>query len=134
MFKDISMRLVDRAFYTKQYELTSNLFDGEAVYLYAECSDNPDRGADGKDDFYYLEILFSVGNNSDREFIFGTYFGEGPMSQSEIDELVHTWARAQLGVLPDHVKNYKTQERLWREDVSRRLGITFDDAPTEEVE
>ena len=56
------------------------------------------------------------------------------MSQSEIDELVHTWARAQLGVLPDHVKNYKTQERLWREDVSRRLGISFDDAPTEEVE
>ena len=134
MFKDISMRLVDRAFYTKQYELTSNLFDGEKVFLYAECSDNPERETDGKEDFYYLEILFSVGDNYDREFIFGTYFGEGPMSQNEIDELVHSWARAQLGVLPDHVKNYKAQERLWKEDVSRRLGLPLDEAPAEEVE
>lgn len=126
MFKDISMRLVDREFYTKQYELSSNLFEGETVYLYAECSGNPDRAGSNKEDFYYLEILFSVGNNSDREFIFGTYFGEGPMQQGEIDEFVHTWARAQLGVLPDHVKNYKTKERLWKEDVSRRLGVDFD--------
>ena len=126
MFKDISMRHVDREFYTKQYELNSNLFEGETVYLYAECSGNPDREGAGKEDFYYLEILFSVGDNSDREFIFGTYFGEGPMQQEEIDEFVHTWARAQLGVLPDHVKNYKTKDRLWKEDVSRRLGVDFD--------
>ncbi len=128
MFKDISMRVVDQEFYTKQYELNSNLFDGETVYLYAECSGNPDRKEGGTDDFYYLEILFSVGDNYDREFIFGTCFGEGPMSQNEIDDLIHSWARAQLGVLPDHVKNYKAKDCLWKEDVSRRLGIDVDDS------
>lgn len=126
MFQDISMRVVDRAFYTRMYELKSNLFDGDTVYLYAECSDNPAEDAGSNEDFYYLEILFSVGNNSDREFIFGCNFGEGPMQQSEIDEFVHTWARAQLGVLPDHVKNYKAKDCLWKEDVSRRLGVDFD--------
>lgn len=126
MFRDISMRVVDCAFYTRQYELDSNLFDGETVYLYAECRNNPERDAGGRDDFYYMEIHFSVGENLDREFIFAAYFGEGPMSQEEIDELVDGWARAQLGALPDHVKGYIQRDKLWKEDISRRLGIDFD--------
>jgi len=128
MFQNISMRVVDRAFYTRMYELESNLFDGQKVYLYAECSNNPKKYDETINEFYHMEFLFSVGDNPDREFIYGVYFGDGPMEQQDIDEFADERARFHMGTLPSHVKSYMERYQLWYTHVDKTLGLISEDS------
>ena len=59
MNEPYTIDIIDDEFYSTHFSLSSKAFE-ERIYLYAECSKNPDFRK--QDDYYCLELFFSVGS------------------------------------------------------------------------
>ena len=59
MNEPYTIDIIDDEFYSTHFSLSSKAFE-ERIYLYAECSKNPDFRK--QDDYYFLELFFSVGS------------------------------------------------------------------------
>ena len=82
-----------------------------SVEIIAECSKN--EKATGNNDYYFLELLFSVDDYGTREPIVGLYFGSQNMNQEEIDTEVSAYILSQLDdTFHLLVKRYLLKERL----------------------
>ena len=68
MNEPYTIDIIDDEFYSTHFSLSSKAFE-ERIYLYAECSKNPDFRK--QDDYYFLELFFSVGSYGAREFLVG---------------------------------------------------------------
>ena len=64
MNEPYTIDIIDDEFYSTHFSLSSKAFE-ERIYLYAECSKNPDFRK--QDDYYFLELFFSVGSYGARE-------------------------------------------------------------------
>lgn len=73
MNEPYTIDIIDDEFYSTHFSLSSKAFE-ERIYLYAECSKNPDFRK--QDDYYFLELFFSVGSYGAREFLVGLNFGQ----------------------------------------------------------
>ena len=100
--------------YCKRFKVSGPDVKGHHVYVYAECSKNPNRHADSG--YYYLEIFFSADNYPDREFVCGMLFGHADMSKEEIEHEISAHVRRQLdGTFLSLVQNYLKKEHLMEE-------------------
>ena len=61
MNEPYTIDIIDDEFYSTHFSLSSKAFE-ERIYLYAECSKNPDFRK--QDDYYFLELFFSVGSSN----------------------------------------------------------------------
>jgi len=115
------LRLLRDEVYSRHYQLNPNLFGGKNVTLFAECSKNPDHQP-GNDDYFLLELHFSVDNHSPREHVVGLFIGREGMSKQEIDDLVDEFAFSQVA---DNfnllVDEYLSKETVWQEHQDGRF-------------
>ena len=82
MNEPYTIDIIDDEFYSTHFSLSSKAFE-ERIYLYAECSKNPDFRK--QDDYYFLELFFSVGSYGAREFLVGLNFGQAKMDKETLD-------------------------------------------------
>lgn len=105
--------------YVRTYKVHPSLFEGHAVTVYMECSENKER-INGHQ--YLLNVYFSVDPCPDRSFAIGTTFGEGVMGKDEMDKEIDSWA---FSVLMDkfdsYVKDYLQKEKLWNCEMEKRV-------------
>ena len=102
---------IDAPICAKRYVIQGPYLAENSVEIIAECSKN--EKATGNNDYYFLELLFSVDDYGTREPIVGLYFGSQNMNQEEIDTEVSAYILSQ----PDDtfhllVKRYLLKERL----------------------
>lgn len=104
----------DDEIYCKRFKVSGTDVKGHHIYVYAECSKNQNRHADGG--YYYLEIFFCADHYSDREFVVGLPFGYADMSKEEIEHEVSAYVRSQLdATFLGLVQNYLKKEHLMEE-------------------
>ena len=102
---------IDAPIYAKRYVIQGPYLAENSVEIIAECSKN--EKATGNNDYYFLELLFSVDDYGTREPIVGLYFGSQNMNQEEIDTEVSAYHLSQLDdTFHLLVKRYLLKERL----------------------
>mgnify|MGYP000122729844 CR=1 FL=1 len=76
------------------FSLSSKAFE-ERIYLYAECSKNPDFRK--QDDYYFLSWVFppSAAMGA-REFLVGLNFGQAKMDKETLDHRIRSYLKAEL--------------------------------------
>lgn len=96
--------------YSSHFLLHSDEFDNQ-IYFYAECSKNSKYRGD--DDYYYLELFFSVEEYGAREYLIGLYFGNDKMDKQSLDKEIQAYLVDQLDdTFPALVKQYLKKEQL----------------------
>lgn len=96
MNEPYTIDIIDDEFYSTHFSLSSKAFE-ERIYLYAECSKNPDFRK--QDDYYFLELFFSVGSYGAREFLVGLNFGQAKMDKETLDHRIRSYL-SRLGSRP----------------------------------
>ena len=93
MNEPYTIDIIDDEFYSTHFSLSSKAFE-ERIYLYAECSKNPDFRK--QDDYYFLELFFSVGSYGAREFLVGLNFGQAKLDKETLDHRIRSYLKAEL--------------------------------------
>ena len=102
---------IDAPIYAKRYVIQGPYLTENSVEIIAECSKN--EKATRNNDYYFLELFFSVDDYGTREPIVGLYFGSQNMNQEEIDTEVSAYILSQLDdTFHLLVKRYLLKERL----------------------
>lgn len=102
---------IDAPIYAKRYVIQGPYLAENSVEIIAECSKN--EKTTGNNDYYFLELFFSVDDYGTREPIVGLYFGSQNMNQEEIDTEVSAYILSQLDdTFHLLVKRYLLKERL----------------------
>ena len=123
----IPIEPIEQETYVRKYEVSGEYFGiEETVILYAECTlssedDDPDVG------YYYLKLLFSVGEDGSRVCIIGTSFGEESYTHEQIDEVMDRVVQGQVnsGFFLAHLRTAVEKEELWDEELCRRRKSKF---------
>lgn len=108
-------------FYTRHYQINPNMVDGLSVTVYAECYPNTERV---NNHYYSLNILFSVDDYPDREFLIGVTFGTEQMDKKLLDQEIDTWIEQTVTddrSFPAYIQDYLRKEEMW-EDASAELS------------
>lgn len=116
---NVMIRPVEREVYSKHYQLESPSFSGDTVYVYAECYKNPQEGS--QNEYYMLDIYFSVGDYAIKDHLIGLCFGNGPMSKADIDQEINGFVELQINDLfVEFVHAYIEKEEMWENELLRR--------------
>ena len=119
MNEPYTIDIIDDEFYSTHFSLSSKAFE-ERIYLYAECSKNPDFRK--QDDYYFLELFFSVGSYGAREFLVGLNFGQAKMDKETLDHRIRSYLKAELdndfSALVQHLKKEQLMENWLNEQGS----------------
>lgn len=109
---------VDIPFYSCQFSIDGRSLNGHNVTIHAECSKNV--RAEGRDDYYFLELYMNADGYEDRDFLIGLFFGSKSMSKKDIDKRITEYIAGQLDEgFPDLLHQYFQKEHLmekWLDD------------------
>ena len=115
----VHLSIIDDEFYSTHFSLSSKAFE-ERIYLYAECSKNPDFRK--QDDYYFLELFFSVGSYGAREFLVGLNFGQAKMDKETLDHRIRSYLKAELdNDFSALVQQYLKKEQLMENWLNEHL-------------
>ena len=68
-----------------------------------------------QDDYYFLELFFSVGSYGAREFLVGLNFGQAKMDKETLDHRIRSYLKAELdNDFSALVQQYLKKDSLWR--------------------
>lgn len=93
MKEPYTLAAIDEEYYSLHFDLFSNEFE-KTIHFYAECSRNPDSRGD--DDYYFLELFFSVDGYGSREHMTGVTFGRGAMDKERLDFEIRSFLNSML--------------------------------------
>lgn len=123
----IPIEPIEQETYVRTYEVSGEYFGiEETVILYAECTlSSEDEDTD--DGYYYLKVLFSVGENGPRVWILGMSFGEESYTQEQIDEVMDRVVQQHVNsdYFLAHLRTAVEKEELWDEELCRRRKSKF---------
>lgn len=116
----VDLTIIEEEFYCRHFELDGDCLNGTHVHLFTECGKNLSDRGDGK--YYTMDLFLSVGDHAAREHLIGVCFGDGPMSQEKIDQVILEFIKTQLNdLLPVRVAWYGKKEELmelWLKDAT----------------
>lgn len=120
MKEPYTIATIDEEFYSLHFTLFSKEFE-DLIHFYAECSKNQD--CHGADDYYYLELFFSVGDYGTRDFLIGLCFGHAAMDKEMLDREIRSYLNAELDdTFPELVTRFLKKEHLMEDWLSEQEG------------
>lgn len=112
-----------RESYSCQFDITPELTDGMPVTIFTECYREPNQQ---NDNYYCLEIFFSVNEIGVRNRIINLGIGTKEMDKSQMDAEIEDWVRQIVTNIGFRVylMTYMKKEELW----DNYLGLDNKDA------
>ena len=107
-------------YYVRCYEIDSQRFNGLPVTIYAECSPNVEKI---NNEYYYLEVYYSVNEIAVRDFLIGVTFGKEKMEKEKLDEEVDRWVNQLINeeTFPETLQEFLRKEQMWEDVLNREL-------------
>lgn len=111
---------VDDEIYTRKYSINPRLLNGVEGTAYAICEVNEDPS--GNNDYYLVNIYFSVGGYAALDSLIGIPFGYRGMDKDKIDIQIDTLVEDQIGdeLFQTLAALYLEKEHMWEDELERR--------------
>lgn len=116
---NVEIHPIDRDVYSRLYQLESPDFNGNTVYIHADCYKTPSQ--ERLDGYYILELFISVAGYGTKDHLIGLSFGDGPMTKVEIDQKIDSYVDSQVDDLFfAFVQDYMDKEKMWENELESR--------------